>query len=69
MKFIVFLILIKDFFFGGKDEFFKLYRSDTFDLFKILKTDHSNYINGFFYLNEHLIGSYTTQGEIILWKC
>jgi len=57
------------FFVGGKDEYFRLYRSDTFDLFKILKTDHSNYINGFFYLNEHLIGSYTTQGEIKLWKC
>ena len=57
------------FFVGGKDEYFRLYRSDTYDLFKVLKTDHLHYINGFFYLNEHLIGSYTTEGEIKLWKC
>ena len=57
------------FFVGGKDEYFRLYRSDTYDLFKILKTDHLHYINGFFYLNEHLIGSYTTLDELKLWKC
>ena len=45
------------------------YISDIYNLFKILKTEHLHYKMDFFYINEHLIGSYTTLDELKLWKC
>ena len=64
------LIIQKGFFLtAGKDKNIRLYRSDNYDIFKAFKTEHSNEINGFFFITDNIIGSYSKGGQIKLWNC